>query len=473
MKRIFSKKIITLLVAAFLLTGCGKKDPVITTIPETFPAEEVMEETQMNTELEEEKGDKSLEKVTADGKIETENTESTVNAYGDLEVKNYYDNHTKVKVIETVSERYFIGRENYENNVGYFNKYLTEDAGKLYIKKKMYLPDVVAEGTVYCSVSDENIAEIDGNALIGLRQGTFTLVCYDKDMNVLDEKMYIVSTFNDSVENIAKHLSIENKNVDQNYATLDMRDVHYCKEAVSTIMDMSYLLQMRGFTYDFSKEPDFGALNYNVTDEEKWNWTADAETIFDMNGGVCIQVAQLATYMLADDFEDWGVVMIEGRQGHIFNWFFEDGKYYVFDYTEVISDNCGRGYEFNERFGYKDYSSKVKVFDNLEDFKNWCITVKVDITQNYAVYMYSCQGHDYIATNINSVMSDSWGVVDGEKDEVLLCYQDIVLEDFEVFYLMETSNAEFVSIPSAEVPEEIPYGVYGRGEREYFYDYTE
>ena len=99
--------------------------------------------------------------------------------------------------------------------------------------------------------------------------------------------------------------------------------------------------------------------------------------------------------------------------------------------------------------------------------------MKVDITQNYAVYMYSCQGHDYIATNINSVMSDSWGVVDGEKDEVLLCYQDIVLEDFEVFYLMETSNAEFVSIPSAEVPEEIPYGVYGRGEREYFYDYTE
>ena len=70
-----------------------------------------------------------------------------------------------------------------------------------------------------------------------------------------------------------------------------------------------------------NEETDFGALDYNVSDEEGWNWTADAKTIFDMNAGVCIQVAQLATYMLADDFEDWGVVMIEGNQGHIFNWF--------------------------------------------------------------------------------------------------------------------------------------------------------
>ena len=36
--------------------------------------------------------------------------------------------------------------------------FLTEDTEKLYIKKKMYLPDYVDENTVYCSVSDENIA---------------------------------------------------------------------------------------------------------------------------------------------------------------------------------------------------------------------------------------------------------------------------------------------------------------------------
>ena len=58
---------------------------------------------------------------------------------------------TKIKTVakEEANKRYFIGRDNYEENIGYFNKYLTEDAGKLYIKKKMYLPDIIPEGTTY------------------------------------------------------------------------------------------------------------------------------------------------------------------------------------------------------------------------------------------------------------------------------------------------------------------------------------
>ena len=453
------------------LTSCGSEENTQVIQPVQQQTENVVDEVQSNIEKEYTVG--KINVLPEDEEGANSNGDAVIDLAGNREIIYSFNDATRLKTItdQAVVERYYIGRDNYEENIGYFNKHMTEDTGKLYIKKKLYLPDVVAEGTEYCAVSDESVAKIDGNALIGLKQGNFTLTCYDKNKNVLQEKLYVVSTYNDSVEAIEKHLSLNSTNTEYNYATIDMRDVRYCKEAVSTIMDMSYLLQMRGFTYDFSKEPDFGALNYNITDETKWNWTADAETIFDMNGGVCIQVAQLATYMLADDFEDWGVVMIEGRQGHIFNWFFEDGKYYVFDYTEVISDNCGRSYEFNERFGYKDYSRKVQVFDNIEDFKNWCITEKVDITQNYAVYMYSCQGHDFIAANINSAMSDSWGVVDGAKDKVLLCYQDVVMEDLVVFYLMEKSNAEFVSIPTEDVPWEIPIGVYGRGEMEFYYKY--
>jgi hypothetical protein len=95
----------------------------------------------------------------------------------------------------------------------------------------------------------------------------------------------------------------------------------------------------------------------------------------------------------------------------------------------------------------------------------------VDITQNYAVYMYSCQGHDFIATNINSGMSSSYDAMNGGFDEILLCYQDVVMEDLEVFYLLESSNAKFVSVPTKDVPWEIPIGVYGRGEKEYYYKY--
>ena len=466
MRKIITTILITILGGYFFI-ACGSTPVTVTQeVSEDVIPTTLEETTQLNMEQTTTDSDEILT-ITDVNNSEEEELQSTVNQYGDKEVNNYFDKVTTVKVIETEKDRYFIGRDNYEDNIGFFNQYLTEDSGKLYINKKMYLPDIIPEDTYYVSSSDENIALIEGNALIGKKQGTFTLSCYDKDMNVISEKLYVVSTYNDSREDIATHFSMKTKSNNSNYMTMDMRDVEYCKEAVSTIADMSYLLQMRHFVYDFSKEPDFGALIYNVSDEERWNWTASAQAIFDMNGGVCIQVAQLATYMLADDFEDWGVVMIEGRQGHIFNWFFVDDKSYVFDYTQVISDNCNR-----DTTTYKDYSMFVKEFSDIESFKNWCITSKVDITQNYAVFMYSCQGHDFIPTNINSVMSDSWGVVDGEKDEVLLIYQESVIDNMEVFFLMDGSNAEFVGVPDSEVPEEIPYGVFGRGELEYFYDYS-
>ena len=456
------------LTALFLLVGiltaCG-------TVKETQNTDVVASDVVVETDVitENTNPNPPLEELPEEEENESNNCKD-----GEIVASHCFNKMTKIKTVakEEANKRYFIGRDNYEENIGYFNNYLTGDTEKLYIKKKRYLPDYVDENTVYCSVSDESIAKLEVNTLIGLQQGTFTLTCYDGDMKVLSEQEYVVSTYNDSLENIASALSfIGTNNARDNGRAVELKDAKYCKEAVSTIMDMSYLLQMRGFVYDFSKEPYFGALEYGVSDDKKWNWTADAETIFDMNGGVCIQVAQLATYMLADDFEDWGVVMIEGNQGHIFNWFFEDGKYYVFDFTEIISDNCNRGYDYSKRFKYVDYSSRVSVFDDLENFKQWCITSKVDITQNYAVYMYSCQGHDFIATNINSGMSSSYDAMNGGFDEILLCYQDVVMEDLEVFYLLESSNAKFVSVPTKDVPWEIPIGVYGRGEKEYYYKY--
>ena len=58
---------------------------------------------------------------------------------GEIVASHCFNKMTRVKTVakEEANKRYFIGRDNYEENIGYFNNHLTEDTEKLYIKKKM------------------------------------------------------------------------------------------------------------------------------------------------------------------------------------------------------------------------------------------------------------------------------------------------------------------------------------------------
>lgn len=129
-------------------TACGS-EPIeaVQSIADNSLVEKVIETKQQTVEQEDEP-DLALQTIISDVKSAEQ---PFINTDGVERVTNYYDVVTKVKVVEKeLDDRYFIGRENYEENIGYFNKYLTEDAGKLYIKKKMYLPDIIPEGTAYC-----------------------------------------------------------------------------------------------------------------------------------------------------------------------------------------------------------------------------------------------------------------------------------------------------------------------------------
>jgi len=188
-------------------------------------------------------------------------------------------------------------------------------------------------------------------------------------------------------------------------------------------------------------------------------WTAAPETIFEMSGGVCIEVAQLACAMLAGDYEDWGVILIDGEQGHILNWFFEDGDYYLFDFTQVISDNTWGRLErqYDEYWDYSDYVVKCA---NIDEIKEYMVTEKVDTELNYLIYMYSCKGHDYIACNLNTAMSDSFAANRGEFDEIVLGFQDVVMEDLVVLYQKDICNVVLKSYTAEELNIAIPHGIY-------------
>ncbi len=382
-----------------------------------------------------------------------------------------YDNKDKSVTYakETNYTPYYVGRDNYEENIDFMKNNKGENDGYLYLGLPMYLPDKVSTGTAFVKVDDETVARIEGNELIGLKQGVFTLSSYDADGNLMVEKKYVCTTFNDSKDNKESLLTFQ-KDLSR---FANARDPEYWKNSVHTIMDMCFLLEARNFTYDFSGEPEFGTIRNVGTNEERWTWTADPRTIFEMSKGVCIQVAQLATYMLAGDYEDWGAILSEGNQGHIFNWFYEDGYYYIFDFTQVISDNAWNDYNSTL---FRDYSKYVKKCKTIEEIRDYCCTEKLSTEHNYAFYMYSCKGHDELPCNVNTGMSDSNAVLNNtwtESEKIIIGFQDVVMEDLVVLFENENSTKiDWKSYSLEEINKSIPHGIYNLPvEYDYRYEY--
>lgn len=370
---------------------------------------------------------------------------------------------------ETGEVPYYIGRENPEESIDFMKNHKEEKDGVLYLGLPLYLPDKTVTGTAYVAVDDTSVAKIEGNELVGLKQGIVTLSSYDADGALLSEKKYVCTTYNDSKANKESLLSFER---DMSRFS-NARDPEYWKSAVNTIMDMCYLLEARNFKYDFNGEPEFGVIRNVASNEERWAWTADARTIFEMSRGVCIQVAQLATYMLAGDYEDWGAILSEGNQGHIFNWFYEDGYYYIFDFTQVISDNAWNYYSSPM---FRDYSQYVKKCKTIEEIRDYCCNEKLSTEQNYAFYMYSCKGHDELPCNLNTGMSDSNAVLTNtwtESEKIIIGFQDVVMEDLVVLFENENSTKiDWKSYTLDEINKNIPHGIYNLPvEYNYRFDY--
>lgn len=468
-----------LFVSMMFIFGCGKEaiaanssptaSAAPTAVPEATPtdvpkAKPTATPTMTPTQLPKEEPEVSQE-ITAN---ETEESEFTAVELAKDKAELNFGGFAQRDQVSTYVELveynpYYIGRTNYEENIDYIKKNKAAEDKVLYLGLPMYLPDQMESNVVYVEVDDPSVAKIEDAELIGLKQGTFCLFMYDSEKNLIGSERYVCTTFNDSVENKESYMTIQNNASLINF--VDAWDIDYWKASVHTIMDMSLMLQARHFKYDFSGEPMFGEVSCDVL-ERGWTWTASAETIFDMSRGVCVQVAQLALYMLAGDYEDWGVVLIDGNQGHIFNWFYEDGYYYIFDFTEVISDNAWGRDESTQYYDYWDYSDRVIKCKTIEDIKKYCTTQKVDLEQNYAIYMYSCKGHDFIPCNINTGMSNSNAALYGEWESITIAFQDVVLEDLVVLY-ENPKSAKIIwrAFTQEEMSKAIPIGVYSRKEK--------
>lgn len=364
---------------------------------------------------------------------------------------------------EEVEVPYYVGRED-ASATGFFREN-SHDA-VLYLGMPLYLTTAMDRNVYYVSVDDTTVARVDGNELIGLKQGVFTLTTYDKNGKKLEDIKYAVSTYNDSKARIDVASAM-------NFAETEMvwlwginKDLDYWKTACCTLMDASYYFQARGFIYSAEGEPEGNSLNGGPMLD--WMYNNDVRTIFEGNKGVCLQAAQMAAYLLAGDFEDWGVVCVDGLQGHIFNWFYEDGLYYIMDYTSVISYNAWGKTSDN----YADFSSQVEVCESIDDIITYICTEKVDINMNYFVYMYSLKGHDYLPCSLNTAKASSRDAMNGKYEEIIVGYQDCVAEDLHILYQKKGINVKVHGFSLQELSSRILHGRYYLDEEyKYYHDY--
>lgn len=444
-KNIFALCIVTLV----LLTGCGnsieatgnQEETISVSEDNTESIEETVEESVVPIEAEEEKQDTLAEVNTTNITfVEAEQK------FGEYQEKGfeYPAIHQGMAYYEKdmSNEYYYVGKQ----DSSFLESLNGEYDDTLWLSVKKHL-----EGGFGYSVSDESVASIEGSSLIPHKQGTVVLSKYDANGDTVESKTIAVTTYNDGrkSEGTRTAMSLNNNWSMHQYNY----DANVWKEDVHTIYDFIFLLQGREMYYSFT-EPYW-------TWCDDWSWCEEGDTIFYMNTGVCIEVAELATWMLQNDYEDMGWILVQGNEGHIYNWFYEDGLYYVVDFTAVISSSplrADEGYVITKPSIYHD---DIKIFSNVEDIAEFA-KVKSNIHSNYLITMFSSQGHDYIPATLNRAMHDSNAAYHGE--EVIVGYEDIVYDDLAVLWSDPNCNITIQRIDWADIPIAVrsnTHAVYG------------
>lgn len=381
------------------------------------------------------------------------------------EAKTTSTKSEKVKVDNKKGEEYTGRSYNLIDNTQYFledseaselpyyvgmqkKSYIKKNKGKydrvMYIGLPMYIPSYYKNG-VYFEVENTDILHVEGKELVPTQQGITKLSVYDKNNKLIKSEKILVTNFNDGKDVINTRTISEEKKEDV-WMWENLRSGEHWKNMVKTIQDASFFFQATHFIYE-----SMGECQLPFVDD--WQWTMYGEDLTLQRKGVCLQAAQTALYLLEDDFEEAGVIYVFGNQGHIFNWFFEDGYYYIMDFTEVIGDEIHRCDSI-----LRDYTNSIHQFKTMKELKSWLKTDKVNLEMNYAIIMLSCMGFDYIPAWRDSGCCDTNGTLKGEHSAEIQ-WEKIVTENenFEVIYLNKNADVTVSGVEYDTLPTELKF----------------
>ncbi len=338
--------------------------------------------------------------------------------------------------VEIQYNPYYVGKENdsfLERNKGNYDEIL-------------YLTDKVFIGNAEVKIENEEIIVKDDFFLVPLKQG-ITSITIDGVT-----KKYAVTTANDG-KDISKNVTLSYK---ENLAFMYNFDGETWRQSIHTIRDMVIYLCGRNVSYTFNEPIGFYG--------DGWDWCAGGEAIAAYNEGVCKEDAQLACYMLANDFEDWGTVLASGPMGHVFNWFYEDGIYYIVDFTDLTSANNDGSGERRENYCIDDLENRVNEFMNnplffkkctsLEEVQDYIINTKykIGIDEKAAVLLVENMGRDYFPIHYCKEYCSSKEyekVVRGEKEGEIV-FEEILQGHVTPLYIVNTFKVSY--IPTSDIP---------------------
>ena len=293
--------------------------------------------------------------------------------------------------------------------------------------------------------SDEKIATVQNGVVTGKSEGLVT-VSQIINGETVNEWQLAVTTFNDGrqpeisyelgKEGIREILSGKN----------GAPKPEFWKQNINTIQDAISYFQLKKFEVYYD-------LPILATGKSEWYWCISGDHILYENRGGNEDITSAVGYLLADDFEDSGYIFSFGYTLQVMNWFYEDGKYYIFNFRNVLMDF---------RDGVYDGAYRIFVTDNTDDIMKY-VSEQFDMERSLSVIMFSASGHDYQPAYYFSYIHDSSQIYDTHSR---IGMEDTILEKATILYSSKDFDYELIGIPISEIPTTLP--VYGtRCEYEY------
>lgn len=321
------------------------------------------------------------------------------------------------------------------------------DAGK-------YLPDNISADDVTWAVSKKSLATVDQKGLVTpLSFGTVKVVARNSDKEKVFQLTLTITSTNagNAPYNEKEREALKvNKEFELWCKSMGNKDMNskFAQEKVTNVSELVMYLCYLDFYY---------GCDYCFC-HEGWSTALGAELSLRYGSGVCEDVADVAAYLLKDDYDDIGYVLVLGDYGHVYSYIKQDGIFYVMDFTDLICSDYIRNNEWY-RWTYTEGSQYPIIWSGkeLSGFKEEALR-KADYDDGKsidetvaAIVGFSSYGNTFRSPTFRS---DGWGNHNELKHKILGFEEDLELT---VFYINQTkkhknSTWEIVGIPTKLIP---------------------
>ena len=373
----------------------------------------------------------------------------SVDAEENSSSENMEDGRNKLLEIETDddqfgtignSTRYSLNAQKVKTISRYqtsFRKTVGEDMDVIYLGMPRKLNVSGVDGSEWMT-SDEHVATVQDGIVTGWSEGRVTIT-QKKENQILQEWQFAVTTFNDGRQ---AEVSFELGREEIRRLLTDECGIHepaFWQSHINTLQDVITYAQERGFALDYD-------LPLLCTVDSEWLWSVPGDMVLIENRGSASDLSNVACYLLQNDFEDQGYILVFGNDSKVLSWFYEDGNYYLFYFRQLLRDI---------RDGKTEESYEPFKTDSFDEFKNEILS-QVNLEETLTILMTSNQGHDFQPPVYMSYLHDSSEIY---YKHVVIGLEDVILSGTKILYSSTDFDYEIKSVPTDEIPKGIPrYG---------------